>query len=137
MSKHFIGIDSPEAQPALELLQRELNGGAKIVDIALKIGVSRAALSQIINRCGLYGNGTASIGNIVKKLETALGTYICPHLQESGRAEHMVSGVLCRAYAYRDPPTSNTTEIRHWRACQECPKRPPAIPINLEKKQDA
>ncbi len=129
LRKKFVSVESDEAKPALELIQRELNAGAKIVQVAEKIGVSRSTLSQIINRCGLYGTGKASIAAIVAKTMASLGTYECPHMQQAGRAEYMVTGVLCRAYAYREPPTNNATEIRHWRACQECPKRPPAVQI--------
>lgn len=108
----------------LELIQQQLNLGLSIQLVAKKIGVSRSALSQIINKCGPYGTGMSSTKNIERKTLEILDKFVCPHLSETRGEEVLINGELCRSYALRTVPTGVAHQVRHWQACQQCPLKP-------------
>lgn len=108
----------------LDLVEAEVAASGSISATAIRIGVSRSALSQIINKCGPYGTGKASVAKVAEKAVQALTKIHCPFLTEFHGQATVITGAECRSHADRDsPPINNPRELRHWRACQGCPHR--------------
>jgi len=108
----------------LELLRAEV-AASSIAAAARRIGVSRSALSQVINACGPYGTGRASVTGIADKVLQALGCVTCPFLSEFKGERVTISRVQCRRVALKaTAPLNSPRELKHWRACQGCPERP-------------
>ena len=85
---------------------------------------SRSALSQVINQCGPYGTGKASVAKLAEKAIQAFTKVHCPFLTEFHGQATVITGAECRGHADREsPPINNPRELRHWRACQGCPPR--------------
>lgn len=122
----------------LDLVEAEVAASGSISATAIRIGVSRSALSQIINKCGPYGTGKASVAKIAEKTVQALTKIHCPFLSEFHGTATVITGAECRQHADRDtPPINNPRELRHWRACQNCPHRAkyaPQAPKALAKE---
>lgn len=85
-----------------------------IAGVAVTLGLSRAAVSLVVS-----DKYPASSARIARKVIDAFDRVLCPHLSRS------LTHLDCRTFAYRTPPTSSPREMRHWRACQQCPHRPP------------
>jgi DNA-binding phage protein len=93
---------------------------------ASRAGVSRGALAAVLNKTASspYVNGKASTANLEEKVMNTIGMVACPFLSEYHGAEHRITGLQCREYAYRNnPPTSIPRDMQHWRACQNCDRR--------------
>lgn len=92
--------------------------------VAQILGVSRPAVSMVLNGCGPYGRGQASTQQFGRRVQQFFdGTFECPFLTQFTGEPRRITGTQCRDYAYREPPTTNPHEGRHWRACRTCPQR--------------
>jgi len=120
----------PEAE-WIRIVREDVAQAGSISATADRIGVSRSALSQVLNGVGPYGTGLASTAKIELKVMNSIGLVQCPFLSEYHGAERRITGLQCREVAYRqNPPTNSAREMAHWRACQTCPKRvTPAAPV--------
>jgi hypothetical protein len=133
---------TPTAKPEAEwivIVRADVVATGSINKTARRVGVSRPALSQILNGIGHYGTGKASTAKVEAKVMNTIGMVACPFLSEYHGAEHRITGLQCREYAYRDnPPTSVPRDMQHWRACQSCAKRvtvsAPKLPIALAQQ---
>ncbi len=105
----------------LDLVHAEV-AASSIAATAGRMGVSRSALSQVINGCGPYGTGRASVASIARAAVENLGTVTCPFLTEFHGQPTQVRLSECREIASRrTPPTNSPRALAHWRACRECP----------------
>ena len=103
--------------------------GAVHAHIALALGISRTALSMILNGTGPYGEGQASTDRIAERVIHTYGRYVCPHLtEEEGGDERVITAEQCRAIAHRSPPTASPRDMQHWQACRKCPHREASAP---------
>ncbi len=119
----------------LELVDAEVKASGSISATAKRVGVSRSALSQVINRCGPYGTGAASVASIANKVVIALTKVTCPFLTDFHGETTVITGAKCREHADRDtPPVNSPRELRHWRACQDCPHRAKYVPSSKTGK---
>lgn len=108
----------------LAILHADIAASGSISKTAQRVGVSRPALSQIINGIGPYGSGKASTAKVEEKVMNTIGLVACPFLSDFHGEARRITGLQCREYAYRaNPPTNNPREMQHWRACQGCDKR--------------
>ena len=107
----------------LDLVRAEVQA-SNITETAKRMNCSRSALSQVINQCGPYGTGKASVAKLAEKAIQAFTKVHCPFLTEFHGQATVITGAECRGHADREsPPTNNPRELRHWRACQGCPHR--------------
>ncbi|MGB6053773.1 MAG: hypothetical protein WBG17_00890, partial [Burkholderiaceae bacterium] len=108
--------DEPEW---LRIVRDDIAASGSIAKTAARVGISRAALSQIINGIGPYGTGKASTERVAKRVMNTIGRIVCPFLTAYHGKETRITGLECRDYAYRvNPPTNSPREMQHWRACQ-------------------
>lgn len=108
----------------LDLVRAEVQASGSITATAKRMNCSRSALSQVINQCGPYGTGKASVAKLAEKAIEAFTKVHCPFLTEFHGRATVITGAECRQHADRDtPPINNPRELRHWRACQGCPHR--------------
>lgn len=105
------------------ILRDDIEATGSISKTAQRIGVSRSALSQILNGVGPYGTGKASTAKVEEKVMNTIGLVNCPFLSDYHGKEHKITGLECRDYAYGKAPTSSPRQMQHWRACQACEKR--------------
>lgn len=97
--------------------------------VARQLGISPAALSQVLNGSGKYGTGEASTAHIAERVAHTFGRYCCPHLTaEAGGEEQVVSAEQCRAFAHRPAPTGSPRDMQHWQACRQCPHKAASAP---------
>lgn len=114
----------------MQLIRADIAATGSISKTAARIGISRPALSQILNGIGPYGTGRASTKRIAERVLTTIGMIVCPFLSEYHGSEQRITGLQCREYAYREhPPTNSPREMQHWRFCQICPNRVPAAAV--------
>jgi len=118
-------MTSPSNEPEwLAILRADAAATGSISKTAQRVGISRSAVSQILNCCGPYGTGKADTSKVAEKVMNTIGLVECPFLSEYHGKEHRITGLQCREYAYRESaPTNSPREMQHWRACQTCPKR--------------
>ena len=103
--------------------------GAVHAHIALALGISRTALSMVLNGTGPYGEGKASTDRVAERVIHTYGRYVCPHLtEEEGGDERVITAEQCRAIAHRSPPTGSPRDMQHWQACRKCPHREASAP---------
>lgn len=108
----------------ITILRADAAATGSITVTAQRVGVSRAAVSQILNGCGPYGTGRANTAKVADKVMNTIGMVPCPFLSQYHGKEHRITGLQCSEYAYREnPPTNSPRDMQHWRACQTCPKR--------------
>jgi len=108
----------------LELLRAEV-AVSSIAATARRIGVSRSALSQVLNACGPYGTGRASAAGIEAKVMEALGCVACPFLSDLKGELVTITRMQCRRVALKESaPLNSPRELKHWRSCQTCAQRP-------------
>jgi len=111
----------------LELLRAEV-AASSVAAAARRIGVSRSALSQVLNQCGPYGTGRASVAGIADRISQMLGCVTCPFLSEFKGEAVLISRVQCRRVALKaTAPLNSPRELKHWRACQTCAQRPRGV----------
>ena len=130
-----------QSEPWFAMLSsRVQQPGAVRAHVAKQLGISAAALSQVLNASGCYGNGTAKTDRIAEKVAHTFGRYICPHLTaESSGDDQVITAEQCRAFAHRDAPTSSPREMQHWQACRQCKHREasaPPVPRALQIRGD-
>ncbi|WP_136414772.1 helix-turn-helix transcriptional regulator [Herbaspirillum sp. ST 5-3] len=114
----------------MAILRADVQATGSIADTARRIGVSRPAISQILNGIGPYGTGKSSTVRVAEKVMNTIGLIACPFLSQDRGTEYRITGLQCREYAYRTtPPTNSPRDMRHWRACQGCSKRVPAAAV--------
>lgn len=94
--------------------------------VAARIGLSRSALTQVLNGSGLYGSGGAGTGPFARRVQAMFAKFECPFLSAFTNEPRWITGEQCRDFAYREPPTANPHDGRHWRACRGCERRVPA-----------
>ena len=119
-----------QSEPWFAMLSsRVQQPGAVRAHIAKQLGISAAALSQVLNGSGCYGNGTAKTDRIADKVVHTFGRYSCPHLTaESGGDDQVITAEQCRVFAHREAPTSSPREMQHWQACRQCKHRDASAP---------
>lgn len=119
-----------QREPWFALLdERARQPGAVRAHIAQRLGISRSALSQVLNGSGAYGSGAASTARIADRVQHTFGCYACPHLTaESGGDAHVITAEQCRAFAHRPAPTASPRDMQHWQACRQCPHREASAP---------
>lgn len=106
------------------LRDRARQPGAVRAHIARQLGISPAALSQVLNSSGAYGSGAASTARVAERVMRTFGGYACPHLSaEAGGEERVVTADQCRTFAHRPAPTASPRDMRHWQACLQCSHR--------------
>ena len=111
------------------LLERAQRPDSVRARIARQLGISAAALSQVLNASGCYGNGTAKTDRIAEKVIHTFGRYTCPHLTaEASGDDQVITAEQCRAFAHRDAPTSSPRDMQHWQACRQCIHREASAP---------
>ena len=98
---------------AHEIALRLLSGGMSRKKIADEISYSRTAISLFLS--GRYGAGTARLERAILR---HFDRFPCPHLKSD------ITRIYCASHAMCPCPTSNTRDVRHWRACQSCPHKP-------------
>lgn len=107
----------------LEMIHTALAHGMTKQAIANVVGVDRSYISQAVHNLGNLGNGKCSPKHLAQKVRNTLGAFPCPFLTDESGQEVRITGLVCRGYAHKEMPTANPREIRHWRACQDCPKK--------------
>ncbi|WP_314971749.1 hypothetical protein [Comamonas testosteroni] len=119
-----------QSEPWFAMLSNRVQQpGAVRAQVARQLGISAAALSQVLNGSGCYGDGTAKTDRIADKVVHTFGRYSCPHLTaESGGDDQVITAEQCRAYAHREAPTSSPREMQHWQACRQCKHRDASAP---------
>ena len=117
------------AQPWFALLN-ERCAGSNRSKVAVMLGISPAALSQVLNASGKYGTGEAKTDRIADRVLHTFGRFECPHLTEQaeGGESIVITAEQCRAYAHRDVPIGSPRELQHWQACQQCPHMAASAP---------
>ncbi|MDD2711392.1 MAG: hypothetical protein PHU77_00590 [Simplicispira sp.] len=117
-----------QSEPWFALLGSRTEGTPRS-HVARQLGISPAALSQVLNGSGKYGTGEASTAHIAERVVHTFGRYHCPHLtEEAGGEKQVVSAVQCRAFAHRPAPTGSPRDMQHWQACRQCPHRVASAP---------
>lgn len=81
--------------------------------VADDLDISRTAVSLV-----LAGTYPANTDKIATRVRDRYDRIACPHLVES------IAPDVCRSYALRPAPTNSPRDMRHWRACQNCPRKP-------------
>lgn len=108
----------------LQILRADAQATGSISQTARRVGVSRPAISQILNGIGHYGSGRASTAKVAEKVMNTIGKVVCPFLSSYHATEHKITGLRCREYAVRaTAPTNSPREMQHWLACQGCAHR--------------
>ncbi len=100
------------ANKAREIVLGLLAGGLTKAEVAIEIGYDRTSVSRWINEPDYSGS------RIEAAVLARYNRFVCPHLKTE------ITPRECAAYAGRGVPTSNTREVRHWKACQTCPHKP-------------
>jgi len=117
------------AQPWYELLKERCASNTRF-KVSVMLGISPAALSQVLNGSGKYGSGEAKTDRIADRVLHTFGRFECPHLTE--QAEDSESVVItadqCRTFAHRVVPIGSPRELQHWQACQQCPHKAASAP---------
>lgn len=94
------------------LVEQRVKQLGTIQKVAEELGYARPSLSLAIR--GKYVGNTDRLEKTVMRVLG--GSIHCPHLhKELSRDE-------CSTFREREAPTQNPAEMRHWRACQNCPK---------------
>jgi transcriptional regulator with XRE-family HTH domain len=115
--------------PWFALLQGRTGKGAVRAQVAKQLGISAAALSQVLNGSGAYGSGAASTSRIAERVVHTFGRYVCPHLsQEAGGEEVEITADQCKGFAHRPAPTGSPRDMQHWQACRQCRHREASAP---------
>lgn len=98
--------------------------------VALQLGISAPALTQVLNGSGKYGSGEARTDRVADRVLHTFGRYECPHLTEQAEAGSsvVITADQCRAYAHRAVPLTSPRDVQHWQACQQCPHRVASAP---------
>ena len=119
-----------QSEPWFAMLSNRVQQpGAVRAHVAKQLGISAAALSQVLNGSGCYGNGTAKTDRIADKVVHTFGRYICPHLTaESAGDDQVITAEQCRAFAHREAPTASPRDMQHWQACRQCKHRDSSAP---------
>lgn len=113
----------------MKLLYADVASTGSIAETARRIGVTRSALSGLINQTPTspYVNGKASTENLAAKVRATIGLFECPFLSQEYGDTKMLSGLECQSYAgIQVPPTNSPRAMQHWRACQGCHRKPKA-----------
>lgn len=115
-------------EPWFDLLQAACQREPK-TRVAARLGVSPAAVGQVLNGSGLYGSGKARPDKIAERVVHKFGSYECPHLSEMFAEPRVITAPECRAHAHRETaPIGSPGAMSHWRACHSCPHKPLAAP---------
>lgn len=93
------------------LLLARIETLGSIQKVADELGYARPSLSLALN--DKYKGSTEKMEKRVLKV---YGQVHCPYL------ERQISPAECQGYREREAPTQNPAEMRHWRACQNCPR---------------
>lgn len=109
-------------------LQREVDNSTK-ADVAKKMGICRAKLSQVMNGCGAYGTGAASTAHIERDYRRTFEQLVCTHTQAPVGIDY------CREHALASAPTQNPMRMMHWQSCQQCPHKPKALVQNHKQSK--
>jgi hypothetical protein len=118
--------------PWFALLQADVKASGSVAATATRVGVSRGALSAILNQTesSPYVNGKSSTIKIEARIANTLGQIACPFLSAMMERDHHITGLECREHSSREtPPTNSPRSMSHWRACQTCEKRVVTKPI--------
>ncbi|OTG87675.1 LysR family transcriptional regulator [Acinetobacter sp. ANC 4558] len=94
----------------ISLVESRIEQLGSIQKVADELGYARTSLSLALR--GKYIGSTERLERTVMKV---LGSVTCPHL------EKQISPDECISFRERNAPTQNPAEMRHWRACQQCP----------------
>lgn len=104
---------------AIEILRRRA-GESSLSVVARELGVSKAAVSQILN--GKYQASTEHIEARVMKLYGGGNVLVCPHQgREISPAE--CADLYGRAVAVGPRATGNPSTLRQFHACRNCQVR--------------
>lgn len=83
-----------------------------IAGVAEELDVSRTSISLVLS-----GKYPAKTDKIEARVLQTYARVACPHLIET------ITIHICRSHAERAAPTNSPREMRHWRACQNCPHK--------------
>lgn len=83
-----------------------------IAGVAEEMDVSRTAISLVLS-----GKYPAKTSKIEARVLHTYARVACPHLNET------ITIHACRSHSERAAPTNSPREMRHWRACQNCPHK--------------
>jgi hypothetical protein len=117
------------AQPWFSLLSERCANSTRL-NVSVMLGISPAALSQVLNGSGKYGTGEAKTDRIADRVLHTFGRYVCPHLTEQAEVgeEVVITADQCRVYAHRGAPIGSPRELQHWQSCQKCPHKDASAP---------
>lgn len=121
----------------IEILRADAKATGSVTATALRVGVSRGAISAILNGTASspYVNGKSSTEQIQTKVMNTIGRIVCPFLSDLHGAEHRITGLECRDTHNRErAPTNSPRAMAHWRACQSCEKRVATAQPDFELK---
>jgi len=93
-----------------QLVYNRIKTVGSIQKVADELGYARASLSLALR--DKYIGSTERLEQTVIRV---LGSVNCPHLGQ------IITPEQCQAYKHREAPTQNPADMRHWRACQQCP----------------
>lgn len=126
-----------QGEPWFALLSDRINQpGTVRAHVAQQLGISRSALSQVLNGSGAYGSGAASTARIADRVRHTFGCYPCPHLTaESSGEKCVITADQCRAFAHRPAPTASPRDMQHWQACRQCSHREASAPPRTKVPQ--
>lgn len=107
-------IEIAEREPWRVLFDQALEAAkGNRQELANVLGVSRTTVSLVA-----ANKYPGKLHAFAKRVMDAFDRYECPHLVAS------VTRAQCHTHADREAPTSSPREMRHWRACQTCPRNP-------------
>lgn len=93
-----------------QLVYNRIKAVGSIQKVANELGYARASLSLALR--DKYIGKTERLEQTVIRV---LGSVTCPHIGQE------ITPDQCQSYKYRDAPTQNPADMRHWRTCQQCP----------------
>ena len=88
-----------------------------IAGMAERMCISRTYISLVLS-----GKISPVSPRFIARVRACVDTVECPHLQRT------LSSPQCSAYAARPYVVITAAEVPHWRACQKCPLKAPALP---------
>lgn len=95
----------------VELLRQAVEK-TSMAAVAERLGISRTSVSLL-----LACKYPAKTDLMAQRIRTLLSARFCPHLETA------ITGDDCQRYHRRPMPRSSARELRHWRACQDCPHK--------------
>lgn len=98
------------------------------VKVAEMLGISPAALSQVLNGSGKYGTGEAKTDRIGERVIHVFGRYECPHMSAERGEPTVIEAAACAINAHRPAPVGSPRDMQFWQACNGCAHKAASAP---------